>query len=41
METVIKAVSVTLWAATAVIILPCVFVAGTIYPKWVEWGEGF
>ena len=30
-----------LWALLALIILPCVFVAGHIYPLWVEWGEGF
>jgi hypothetical protein len=41
MSVVLKAVSVTLWAASAVIVLPCVFVASVIYPKWVEWGEDF
>jgi hypothetical protein len=41
MSVVIKVIHVTLWAASAVIILPCVFVAGTIFPKWVEWGEDF
>jgi hypothetical protein len=41
MSTVIKVIHVTLWAASAVIVLPCVFVAGVIYPKWVEWGEDF
>lgn len=30
-----------LWVACAFVILPCVFVAGTLYPSWVEWGEGF
>lgn len=29
-----------LWVISAIFILPCVFVAGTLYPKWVEWGEG-
>ena len=30
-----------LWALSGVIILPCVFIAGTLYPKWMEWGEDF
>ncbi len=30
-----------LWIFLAVIILPCVFVAGHIYPWWVELGEDF
>ena len=30
-----------LWLLSAIIILPCVYVAGILYPKWVEWGEGF
>ncbi|MFA6314897.1 MAG: hypothetical protein WC648_00820 [Candidatus Paceibacterota bacterium] len=34
-----KAISLLLWILTAVIILPCVFVAGELYPKWVKWGE--
>ena len=29
------------WAVSAVFILPCVFVAGHLYPMWVEWGEEF
>ena len=36
-----KVIHFLLWALTAVIILPCVFVAGEIYPKWIEWGEDF
>ena len=36
-----KAISLFLWVISAVFILPCVFVAGHIYPKWVEWGEDF
>ncbi len=31
----------TLWAVSAIIILPAVFIAGTLYPLWVEWGEDF
>ena len=30
-----------IWALLALIILPCVFVAGHIYPLWQEWGEEF
>lgn len=30
-----------LWALCGVIILPCVYVAGTLFPMWQEWGEGF
>ncbi len=29
------------WVISAAFILPCVFVAGVIYPKWEKWGEGF
>jgi hypothetical protein len=36
-----KVIKFVLWILFAVVILPCVFVAGTIYPKWVEWGEDF
>lgn len=28
-----------LWILCGIIVLPCVFVAGTFYPKWSEWGE--
>ena len=34
-------ISFIFWALSAIIILPCVFVAGTIYPQWVKWGEDF
>ncbi len=33
--------SFILWVAAAFIILPAVFIAGTLYPAWVEWGEDF
>jgi hypothetical protein len=36
-----KTLSVLLWLIVAPFILLCVFVSGTLYPKWVEWGEGF
>lgn len=36
-----KIISFCLWVLVAIIVLPCVFIAGNIYPKWVEWGEDF
>lgn len=36
-----KIIKFIIWVIAAIIILPCVFVAGEIYPKWVEWGEEF
>lgn len=36
-----KVLSFILWILAAVFILPCVFVAGTLYPLWTEWGEDF
>lgn len=41
MDVLPKAISFVLWLLSAVVILPCVFVAGTIYPAWEKWGEGF
>ncbi len=34
-----KAVILSLWVACGIIVLPCVYVAGILYPKWVDWGE--
>ncbi len=39
MEILPKILSFAFWAVCGVIILPCVFIAGSMYPKWVEWGE--
>lgn len=36
-----KVISVFLWVLSALIVLPSVFIAGTLYPKWIEWGEDF
>jgi len=36
-----KIVSFLLWVLVAIIVLPCVWVAGSIYPLWEKWGEGF
>ena len=34
-----KMVIFVLWVLCGIIILPCVFVSGTLFPKWSEWGE--
>lgn len=34
-----KVISFILWVLLAIIVLPCVFVAGEIFPMWVKWGE--
>ena len=36
-----KIISFLLWVLVAIIVLPCVFIAGNIYPAWVSWGEDF
>ncbi len=36
-----KFISMFLWVLSAIIVLPCVFVASNIYPKWSKWGEDF
>jgi len=36
-----KVFSFSLWALSALIILPAVFIAGNLYPLWEEWGEDF
>ena len=40
-KVITKGLLFLIWALPALIILPCVFVAGHIYPLWVEWGEEF
>jgi hypothetical protein len=39
MEIAPKVLSLVIWVLLAIVILPCVFVAGNIYPWWSEWGE--
>jgi hypothetical protein len=34
-----RMIIILLWLLSAVFILPCVFIAGTLYPLWTEWGE--
>ena len=41
MEFLPKILKFILWVLAALIILPCVYIAGNIYPMWVEWGEEF
>jgi hypothetical protein len=36
-----KVFKFVIWILCGIIILPCVFIAGNIYPKWAEWGEKF
>ncbi len=36
-----KIIKFIVWVLLAVIVLPCVWVAGTVYPWWSEWGEEF
>lgn len=39
MEILPKVISFALWVLCGFIILPCMFVAGELSPKWIEWGE--
>lgn len=39
MENIPRFSVLLLWLLSGLIILPCVFVAGTFYTKWSEWGE--
>lgn len=40
-RTVMKIISFILWALVGIIVLPCVFIAGNIFPMWSDWGEEF
>lgn len=31
----------SLWILSGIVILPCVYIAGNLYPTWQEWGEDF
>lgn len=39
MTYVIRGINLILWIVAAALILPCVFVAGTLYPVWEKWGS--
>lgn len=39
MEVLPRAFYFILWILSAIFILPCVFVAGVLYPKWLDWSE--
>ncbi len=36
-----KIISFILWLMVGIIVLPCVFIAGTIFPWWNDWGDDF
>lgn len=36
-----KIINFALWVFAGVFVLPCVFMAGVIYPLWEKWGEDF
>ncbi|MDE2038112.1 MAG: hypothetical protein KGI69_02725 [Patescibacteria group bacterium] len=36
-----KFIKLVIWLLLALLILPCVFVAGTVFPAWEKWGEQF
>ena len=36
-----KALHFLLWILVGIIVLPCVYIAGELYPIWQKWGEGF
>jgi len=40
MEVLPSAFMFVLWVVCGILILPCVFVAGTLFPMWADWGEG-
>ena len=39
MEILPTVISFVSWCLIGIIVLPCVYVAGNIYPTWVKWGE--
>ncbi len=39
LEYIPKILILILWIISGLFILPCVFVAGTFYPKWTDWGD--
>jgi len=39
LEIIPKAFSFVFWVLCGIIVLPCVFIAGILYPLWVKWGE--
>ena len=36
-----KLIKVIVWFICGLFILPCIFIAGTLYPLWEEWGKEF
>jgi hypothetical protein len=41
MEAAIKILKFVVWVVSGVFILPCMFVASVLYPKWEKWGDEF
>ncbi len=41
MGIIIKVIKFILWLLAGIVILPCVYVSGVIFPKWEKWGEKF
>jgi len=35
----VRLFKILIWLLCAIIILPCDYVAGNLYPLWIEWGE--
>jgi len=33
-----RLLSLVLWILCGIFIVPCVYVAGNIYPAWMDWG---
>ena len=34
-----KLLKLSLWILSGIIIVPCVYIAGSLYPMWQEWGD--
>ena len=39
MDVLPKALKFILWLLCGILILPCVFVAGVLFPAWEDWGK--
>ena len=40
-EMIPRAIKFLIWLFAGMIILPCMYVAGHLYPKWMDWGDNF
>lgn len=41
MGVILKIISFILWALAGVVVLPCVYISGVLFPLWEKWGEKF